>query len=452
MTSVTVIGAGLSGAEATWQLVSRGVAVDLYEMRPKVTTKAHKTALFAELVCSNSLRGAELSQAIGLLKAELRIYNSLIMMAADEAAVPAGNALAVDRTIFSTIIDEKLRKHPLVTVHNEEVTSIPESSRVAPVIIAPGPLCSSALAEAITSLCGKDELHFFDAISPILYYSSLDQSKLFRQSRYNKGNGDDYLNVPLTKEQYQKFHQDILTAEKFGGHAEVEADDISGANPFEGCLPIEVMAERGEDTLRFGPLKGKGLQDPHTGKEPYAALQLRPDNKEGTLWSMVGMQTRMRHGEQERIFKSLPGLENAEFVRFGSVHRNTFINSPKHLDATAEFRGREGLFLAGQFTGVEGYLESTASGVAAAISAYSALNGKPLPVFPSETALGSLMRYISDPDRKHFQPMNISFGLMPSYESFPERGENGKRIPKKNRRLMTAELALKVAKEFIANI
>jgi methylenetetrahydrofolate--tRNA-(uracil-5-)-methyltransferase len=446
---VTVVGAGLSGCEATWQLVNRGIKVDLYEMRPVVTTKAHKTGLFAELVCSNSFRGAELSQAVGLLKEELRICNSLIMQAADSAAVPAGNALAVDRDLFSSIIDSKLRQHPLVTVSTQEVLEIPPATRETPVIIAAGPLCSPTLAARIIDLCGESELHFFDAISPILYYDSLDLSHLFKQSRYGKGGGDDYLNVPLTEDQYLKLYHDIATAEKFGGHPEVESDTIDGAVPFDGCLPIEEMVERGLDTLRFGPLKGKGLVDPKTGAQPYAALQLRPDNRSGTLWSMVGMQTRMKRGEQERIFRSLPGLQNAEFARFGSVHRNTFINSPQHLTNTAELRTQAGLFFAGQFSGVEGYLESTASGLVAGINAWATLVGKaPLP-FPADTAIGSLMNYISDPDRKDFQPMNINFGIMPSYEAFPERNEKGHKIPKKDRRLRTAQQALKSLSNFI---
>lgn len=449
---VRVLGAGLSGSEATWQLVKRGIEVDLYEMRPSTTTKAHKTGLFAELVCSNSLRGAELSQAVGLLKAELRECGSLIMEAADYAAVPAGNALAVDREQFSSYIDSKLRSHPLVKVIEKEILSVPSVSRENPVIIATGPLTPPTLAKAILEICGESGLHFFDAISPILYYDSLNFDELFKQSRYNKGSGNDYINISLTQEQYLKFHKDVCEAEKFGGHAEVEADMIEGTVPFEGCLPIEEMASRGVDTLRYGPLKGKGLTDPKTGKEPYAAIQLRPDNKSATLWSLVGMQTRMRRPEQERIFRSLPGLEHAEFARFGSVHRNTFINSPKHLNNTTEFRSIPGLFCAGQFSGVEGYLESTASGLVAGINAWTAVTGQIMKPFPIDTAIGSLINYISEPDRKDFQPMNVNFGIMPLYERQPERNERGGKIPKKDRRLRTAKIALENIREFLKNL
>ena len=440
MKRVTVVGGGLAGSEACWQLASRGVAVDLYEMRPVQTTKAHKTGLCAELVCSNSFRGADLANAVGLLKEELRRLGSLVFEAADFAQVPAGGALAVDRDVFSRFIDQRIREHPLITLHTEEIETIPEPDPSHPVIIATGPLTSPALSRSIEELTGSGSLAFFDAISPILLNESLDHEKLFRMSRYEKGGGDDYLNVPLSKEQYYTFVDEILRAEKFGTHEEVEADLINNLRPFEGCMPIEEMAARGPDTLLFGPLKPVGLVDPHTGHRPYAVLQLRQDDKAGELWSMVGMQTRMKHGEQMRVFRMLPGLENCEFVRLGTVHRNTFIDSPKHLDPTLLFRTRPGLLFAGQITGVEGYVESTAGGFVAGINAFRLINGQLPYVFSADTAIGSLMRYISDAERKEFQPMNINFGLMSSY--FDELGGKKRGENKKDRRLRVAERAL----------
>lgn len=436
---VTIIGAGLAGSEAAWQLASRGVAVELFEMRPVLMTKAHKTGSCAELVCSNSFRGADLTNAVGLLKEELRRLGSLIFEAAEFAKVPAGGALAVDRELFSSYVDKKIKSHPLISAKVGEITEIPESSEASPVIIATGPLTSPALSQAIERLTGRGSLAFFDAISPIILAESLDHEKLFRMSRYEKGGGDDYLNIPLSKEQYYSFVDEVLRAEKFGAHAEVEADLVDNLRPFEGCMPIEEMASRGPDTLLFGPLKPVGLVDPRTGQRPYAVMQLRQDDRDGQLWSMVGMQTRMKHGEQQRVFRMLPGLENAEFVRLGTVHRNTFIDSPKHLDPTLQFRGKQGLFFAGQVTGVEGYVESTAGGFVAGVNCARLISGLSPLVFSSDTAIGSLMRYISDIERKEFQPMNINFGLMPSYfEDLPGK----KREAKKDRRLRTAERAL----------
>ncbi len=441
---VTVIGAGLAGCEASWQLAQRGIKVRLYEMRPVRPTRAHKTDGLAELVCSNSFRGADLSNAVGLLKEELKLLNSLIMQVALEAAVPAGGCLAVDRDVFSQLITDKISTHPLITLVREELISIPDASPEQPVIIATGPLTSPDLAKSIEAIVGQTAFAFFDAISPIIYTESMNLDKMFRQSRYEKGAGDEYLNIPFNAEQYYAFIEAVNQAEKYTGHEEVEADSIEKLRPFEGCMPIEDMIARGPETLRFGPFKPKGLIDPKTGKEPYAVLQLRQDNKEATLWNMVGMQTRMKRGDQERIFRSLSGMEQAEFARFGSVHRNSFINSPTCLYPSLEFRNRPGLFFAGQITGVEGYVESTSGGLVAGINAARLLNGLPAVAFPLNTATGGLLHYISDPDRKDFQPMNITWGLIPSY--FETEGK--KKMPKKERRLLAARQALATLEAF----
>ncbi len=447
---VKIVGAGLAGSEAAWQLVSQGIPVEISEMRPGVMTKAHKTGLCAELVCSNSFRGNELTHAVGLLKAELVKAHSLIMEAALHAQVPAGTAMAVDRMQFSQFVNERIRTQPLISFRTEEVCEIPAATRTAPVIVATGPLTSRSLSNAIQALTGQESLAFFDAISPIILGESIDHEKCFRQSRYDKGGGADYLNIPLNKEEYHAFIDAIAKADKFHGHGDVDSDSIEGVRPFEGCMPIEDMVERGPDTLLFGPLKPVGLSNPKTGMRPYAAVQLRQDDKAGTLWSMVGMQTRMRQGEQKRIFSSLPGLEQAEFVRLGSVHRNTFIDSPKCLHASLEFRGMPGLFFAGQLTGSEGYVESTAGGLVAGVNAARLVQGKEPLIFPGDTAIGSLMAYISDPERKYFQPMNISFGLMPSYvQGYGENRDTKKRQPKKDRRLNTSEQALSSLGRFL---
>ena len=443
---VRIIGGGLAGSEAAWQLVNRGIKVELFEMRPKVMTKAHKTGRLAELVCSNSFRGADLSNAVGLLKAELKVLNSLVMEAALFAQVPAGGALAVDRELFSSYVDEKIRFHPLLTIKDEEITEIPECSPESPVIIATGPLTSHALSLSIQKLIGSSSLSFFDAISPIILDESLDHEKLFRQSRYDKGEGDDYLNIALSREEYYAFIEAVEKGEKFGGHEEVESDQVDNLRPFEGCMPIEEMVARGPDTLLFGPMKPVGLTDPRTGKRPYAVVQLRQDDVAGKLWSMVGFQTRLKHPEQKRIFSALPGLENAEFVRLGTVHRNTFIDSPKCLYPTLEFREKPGLFFAGQITGVEGYVESTSGGLVAGINVFRMLNGEEPIIFPADTATGALLHYISAPERKDFQPMNISFGLMPAYLAAAERKERtaeGKKLGKKERRTAASEAALR---------
>lgn len=451
MKTVRIIGAGLAGSEAAWQIARRGHRVSLSEMRPSVGTKAHSTGLCAELVCSNSFRGAALHNAVGLLKEELKLWDSLIMKCALESEVPAGGALAVDRVVFSELVDSTLRQHPNISFQEEEISAIEGYSAEEPLIVASGPLSSPKLSSAIESLTGDGNLAFFDAISPIIYDESIDTSVCFRQSRYDKGEGDDYLNVPLSKDEYYDFVAEVKAAEKYTGNIAVESDSLEKLRPFEGCMPIEDMIERGDDTLLFGPFKPVGLRDPRTNSRPYAVLQLRQDDREGKLWSMVGMQTRMKRADQDRIFRKLPGLGAADFVRYGSVHRNTFIESPRLLDATLQYRGHAGLFFAGQITGTEGYVESTAGGVLAGLNASLLLEDKPLIELPEETALGALMRYISDPERKDFQPMNISFGLMNSYLNSPNRDEKGKKIGKKDRRLAAAAVALEKTKQISAS-
>ena len=441
MKQVIVVGAGLAGTEATWQLVSRNIPVKLYEMRPAVSTPAHKTNKFAELVCSNSFRGADLSNGVGLLKEELKVLNSLIMECAIATETPAGGALAVDREKFSSLVDEKIRNHPLVEVITQEVVKIPEATEDNLVIIATGPLTSRNLSSEIEKLVGSERLAFFDAISPIVFGDSLDYSKIFRQSRYDKG-GAHYLNIPLNQEQYLTFITAVNAAEKYTGNESVENDSLDKLRPFEGCMPIEDMIARGPETLRFGPFKPTGLTNPHSEERLHAAMQLRQDDQEGKLWSLVGMQTRMKRHEQEKLFRSLPGMENAEFVRFGSVHRNTFIESPKCLLPTLQFQSNPYLFFAGQITGVEGYVESTAGGMVAGINATRVINGKAPLTFPDSTAVGGLLAYISTP-RENFQPMNISYGLIPAYLNF----EHKKGMNKKDKRRKVALAALDTVRE-----
>lgn len=458
MFNAIIIGGGLAGSEAAWQLAARDISVTLYEMRPQRNTKAHKTDSLAELVCSNSFRGAALTNAVGLLKEELRLLGSLIMQAADFAKVPAGGALAVDRIKFSNFVQSKLEAHPRIEIIRKEIEEIPlPAKNTTAVIICSGPLTSPALMKAIETLVGEMHLAFFDAISPIILGESIDLNRVFRMSRYEKGDGDDYLNIPLDKDSYERFVREILAAEKFGGHEEVESDCIDNLRPFEGCMPIEDMATRGPETLRFGPFKPVGLTDPATGKRPYAVVQLRQDDSAGKLWSMVGLQTKMKQGEQLRIFRSLPGLEKAEFVRLGSVHRNSFIESPKCLDATLMLRNNPGMFFGGQITGVEGYVESTASGLLSGINASKWLSDKDMLVFPASTAIGGLHNYISDPGRKNFQPMNISFGLIDSYQQAASGLEQNKhqkkqKLSKKERREKTSEHALKLIQETLTRI
>ena len=398
----TVIGAGLAGCEAAWQLASRGVAVTLYEMKPRRYTPAHHSEGFAELVCSNSLRSDQLTNAVGLLKEEMRQLDSLIMEAADACRVPAGGALAVDREAFSAYVTGKIESHPLITVVREEITEIPEGN----VIIATGPLTSDALAERIAALPGLETLNFYDAAAPIVSGDSLDMTRVFRMSRY--GRGDDYLNCPMNREEYMAFYEALLTAEK----AEVHGFD--GKQVFEGCMPIEVMASRGEMVMAFGPMKPVGLTDPRTGREPYAAVQLRAENKEGTMFNLVGFQTRLKWGEQKRVFSMIPGLENAEFLRYGVMHRNTFLHSPGFLDEHYQMIARPGTYFAGQMTGVEGYVESASSGMVAGISLARQMRGMEPVDFSGLTAIGALGCHVAQATGD-FQPMNANFGLIDSY-------------------------------------
>lgn len=400
--SVLVIGAGLAGSEAAWQLVQRGIPVELVEMRPVKPSPAHHTALFAELVCSNSLRAANIENAVGLLKEEMRCLGSLIMKAADTHRVPAGGALAVDRVPFSQYITDHLQNHPLVTVRHEEVSHLPDDQIC---IIATGPLTSPAMTETIRQMTGEEYFHFHDAAAPIVTVESLDMTKVYRAARYGKG-GADYLNCPFTKEEYEAFWQALTTAECAELHDFEKNDAV-----FEGCMPVEVMAARGIDTLRFGPMKPVGLEIPGTGELPYAVVQLRQDNGSATLYNIVGFQTHLKFPEQKRVFSMIPGLESAEFVRYGVMHRNSYINSPELLDATLQYRQNKHVFFAGQLTGVEGYLESASMGLLAGINAARLLQGKSCLTFSKRTAIGGLSQYISSP-HDNFQPMNINFGIM----------------------------------------
>lgn len=407
--AITVVGGGLAGSEAAWQIAKAGIPVVLKEMRPVKQTPAHRTDGLAELVCSNSLRSDDaVHNAVGLLHEEMRRCDSLIMRAADLNKVPAGGALAVDRDAFSKTIGEALANHPLVTIKREEMTELPAPDS-GKYVIATGPLTSASLAEQIQAVAGGDILHFFDAIAPIVTADSVDMTKAWKQSRYDKGDGDDYINCPLDEEQYNAFIDNLLSGEK------VAFKDWEKNTPyFEGCLPIEVMAERGRETLAFGPMKPVGLMNPHTGKRPYAVVQLRKENKQGTLLNLVGFQTKLVYGEQKRIFKTIPGLENAEFVRLGGIHRNTFIHSPTVLDGTLRLKARPNLRFAGQVTGCEGYVESAAVGLMAGLFAAWETQGKEIVPPPIETALGAMLNHITvSAESDLFQPMNINFGLMP---------------------------------------
>ncbi len=430
MDRVTIVGAGLAGSEAAWQLAQRGIPVRLIEMRPGASTPAHHTAYFAELVCSNSLRAAALTNAVGLLKEEMRRLGSVVMAAADAHRVPAGGALAVDRMGYAAAVTDAVRSHPLIEVVEERVDKIPEEGVV---IIATGPLTDGALAADIEAFCGGEGLHFYDAAAPIVTKESLDESVVYRASRYGKGEAA-YLNCPMNETEYKAFQQALAGAET------AEVHGFENKKVFEGCMPIEVMAQRGEDTMRFGPMKPVGLPDPRTGKDPYAVVQLRQDNEEGTLYNIVGFQTHLKWGEQRRVFGMIPGLAHAEFVRYGVMHRNTYIDSPDLLNATMEARKRPGLFFAGQMTGVEGYVESAASGIAAAFGAAARVRGEEPAPFPRETALGSLTHYISHYEGKNFQPMNVNFGLMPP---LPQR------VPKKEKNQKIADRALAALDAFL---
>lgn len=402
---VNVIGAGLAGSEAAYQIAKRGVQVKLYEMRPVKQTPAHHTDKFAELVCSNSLRANSLTNAVGLIKEEMRRFDSVIIRAADECAVPAGGALAVDRHEFAGKVTEYVKNHPNITVVHEEITEIPEG----PTVIATGPLTSQALSEQLKALTGEEYFYFYDAAAPILEKESIDMNKVYLKSRYDKGEAA-YLNCPMTEEEFDRFYDALVTAEV------AVLKEFEKEVYFEGCMPVEVMAKRGKQTLLFGPMKPVGLEDPSTGKTPFAVVQLRQDDAAGTLYNIVGFQTHMKWGAQKEVFSLIPGLEQAEIVRYGVMHRNTFLNSPKLLRPTYQFKERDDLFFAGQMTGVEGYVESAASGLLAGINAARLVLGEDPVVIPPVTAIGSMAHYITNTNVKHFQPMNANFGLFPPLE------------------------------------
>lgn len=413
---VRIVGGGLAGSEAAWQLARRGVAVELYEMRPQRRTEAHATASLGELVCSNSFRSNVFSAPAGLLKEEMRLLDSVVIRIAEAHRVPAGTALAVDREKFAGALTEAMEALPNVRILRQEVTDIPNGI----VILATGPLTSPALSQRLISLLGEEHLYFYDAISPIVAAESVNMNVAFRASRYDR-DGDDYLNLPLSREEYYRFVDALLAAERVPTHS------FERFVPFEGCMPIEEMADRGKETLAFGPMRAVGLSDPRTGERPYAVVQLRQENRERTLYNLVGCQTKMTYAEQRRVLALIPGLAQAEFVRLGNLHRNTFINAPLHLLPTLQWRRRETLFFAGQMTGVEGYIESAACGLLAGINATRLLAGRQLAVPPATTALGALLRYITDPERKGFQPMNVNFGLLPPLP-LPLRGKAKKEV------------------------
>ena len=421
---VKIIGAGLAGCEAALWLADRGVQVELYEQKPAKYSPAHKSAGFAELICSNSLKAERPDSASGLLKIEMKMMGSHLLDAAETARVAAGGALAVDRDVFSTAVTEMVENHPNITVRREEVTALDES---APVLVASGPLTEGALAQAVAALTGDHRLSFYDAVAPIVTAESLDYDKVFAASRYGRGEAD-YLNCPFNKEEYEAFHAALIAAERAPLH------DFDGdLTVYEGCMPIEVMALRGQDTIRFGPMKPVGLRDPRTGHRPWAVLQLRKENSAGTMYNLVGFQTNLKFGEQKRVFSMIPALKDAEFVRYGVMHRNTFINSPKLLGADFSLRSDRRIFFAGQITGVEGYMESAASGILAGINAARYINGKDPFVMPGDTVMGALARYISDESVTDFQPMGANFGILPPlderirskqerYEKISQRG------------------------------
>jgi methylenetetrahydrofolate--tRNA-(uracil-5-)-methyltransferase len=431
---VTIVGAGLAGCEATWQLARRGIEVDLYEMRPGQKTQVHQTGDFAELVCSNSLRGNALDQAAGLLKEEMRRLGSLVVRVADATKVPAGSALAVDRGLFARRMTESVESLAGVRVHRGEVLRIPDDPVT---IVATGPLTSDPLARDVAAFVGEAHLHFFDAVSPVVEADSIDLAKAFRASRYGKG-GDDYLNCPLDEAEYRSFLHALTHAECASVH------DFEKELFFEGCLPVEVIASRGEDTLRFGPMKPVGLVDPRTGRRPHAVVQLRQDNLAASHWSMVGFQTQLKWGDQKAVFRLIPGLEGAEFVRHGMIHRNTYVNAPRTLEPTFETRRRKGLFFAGQMSGVEGYVESAASGLLAGLAASRRARDCEPECLPEDTALGALGRYIARSDPAHYQPTNIAFGLLPE---LPVRVRD-----KAKKRTALAERALESLARFQARL
>ena len=430
---INVIGAGLAGCEAAMQIASRKVNVRLFEMKPKKKTPAHHTDLFGELVCSNSLKAARVESAAGLLKEEMRRFNSFLMKCADKCKVPAGGALAVDREIFSQLVTYGINNNPYIEVVNEEVTEIPDD---AITIVASGPLTSDPLASAIQGRLG-DSLSFFDAAAPIVTAETVDMNFAFCASRYGKGDGDDYINCPMNKEEYEAFYDALISAER----APLHDFDVNNPKVYEGCMPVEVMAQRGEDTLRFGPMKPVGLINPKTGHRPWAVLQLRKENAAGSMYNLVGFQTNLKFMEQKRVFSLIPALHNADFVRYGVMHRNTFICSPKLLDADYSLRENKNVFFAGQITGVEGYMESASSGILAGINAIRVLNGEETLVLPKDTMMGALSGYISDPTVEKFQPMGANFGVLPSLENRPR--------DKKERAVLYAERALKSLDNYI---
>lgn len=405
---ITVIGGGLAGCEAAFAAARRGASVNLLEMKPGKKTPAHKSDMLAELVCSNSLKAARVDSAAGLLKEEMRRMGSVCLWAADKAAVAAGGALAVDREIFSALITEKIKSEPNITVSEACVEEIP---RDGVAVIATGPLTDGKLADELAALCEDGNLSFYDAAAPIVTAESIDMSKAFFASRYGKG-GDDYINCPMTREEYTAFHSELVNAEQAPVHGFDKAPSV-----YEGCMPIEVLAKRGEDSIRFGPLKPVGLRDPRTGQRPWAVVQLRRENAAASLYNIVGFQTNLKFGEQKRVFSMIPGLENAEFMRYGVMHRNTFINSPRLLNRELSLKARDNVFIAGQLSGVEGYMESAASGIVAGINAAARVTGQKLLVLPDFTMTGALLSYITDPETADFQPMGANFGILPSLEA-----------------------------------
>ncbi|WP_429771620.1 FADH(2)-oxidizing methylenetetrahydrofolate--tRNA-(uracil(54)-C(5))-methyltransferase TrmFO [Bacillus smithii] len=431
--TVNVVGAGLAGSEAAYQIAERGIKVNLYEMRPVKQTPAHHTDKFAELVCSNSLRADTLTNAVGVLKEEMRALNSVIIRSADDCRVPAGGALAVDRHEFAANVTNRVKNHPNVTVITEEVTEIPEGITV----IATGPLTSPSLSEKLKELTGEDYLYFYDAAAPIIEKESIDMDKVYLKSRYDKGEAA-YLNCPMTEEEFDRFYEALLAAET------VPLREFEEEKYFEGCMPVEVMAQRGKKTLLFGPLKPVGLEDPRTNKRPFAVVQLRQDDAAGTLYNIVGFQTHMKWGPQKEVIRLIPGLENAEIVRYGVMHRNTFINSPKVLKSTYQFRNRDTLFFAGQMTGVEGYVESAASGLVAGLNAARLAKGLDPVEFPVVTAIGSMAHYITTANPDHFQPMNANFGLFPA---LPKKIRD-----KKERNMEYARRALETIHNFVKSL
>ena len=422
---IKVIGGGLAGVEAAWQIASHGFDVELYEMKPVRFSPAHKMPLLGELVCSNSLKAKRLESAAGLLKTEMRVFGSICMECADKSEVPAGGALAVDRAIFAKLITEKIENNKRITLVRNEVTEIPEGN----VIIAAGPLASDLLSEKISELCGNG-LHFYDAAAPIVSRDSIDMESAFTASRYERGGEDDYINCPMNKAEYEAFYEALVNAESAELHSFDKRKDV-----YEGCMPIEVMASRGKDTMRFGPMKPVGLVDPRTGHRPWAVLQLRKENSKGTMLNLVGFQTNLKFSEQKRVFSMIPALKNAEFLRYGVMHRNTFINSPELLDATFSFKGRKNLFFAGQITGVEGYMESASSGILAGLNMVRQLQEKELLVLPETTMMGALSRYISDSTVRNFQPMGANFGVLPPIE--PKIRDKAQRYEALSKRAMS---------------